>query len=297
MPISVPRVFNREHDRLRQVRTLAEFENFRFLHDWSEREIGERLSLIKRDFPVAAILSDRTGDAFITSLKREKKVKLLLSVVSDHRLSRPDRTCIVGDSEVLPLATQSIDLIVSSLDLHRINDLPGTLIQIRRALKPDGLFIACMAGGETLYELRQSLMQAELDLRGGASPRVFPFADKRQLGDLMQRAGFALPVVDSDLLHIEYRDLFHLMRDLHGMGTGNIVAGREKCFSPRRLFTSAEEIYRRDFPAPGEKLTATCEIISLLGWAPHASQPQPLRPGSATTPLAEALAGKIRASE
>lgn len=283
-----PTVFNRANLRRHQIRSAAEFARFRFLHDWCEKEISDSLTIIRRAFPQTAIIGDRTSPAFRAALAQAKGAAHIVSVLPHQGLAQDQQTVLLGDSEILPLAPHSMDMIVSIMDLHKINDLPGTLVQIRQALKPDGLFIACMAGGETLHELRQSLMDAELEVRGGASPRVFPFADKQQMGALLQRAGFSLPVVDSDVVRVTYRDLFHLMEDLRGMGESNIIMAQSKTMTPRRLFLRAAELYRQRY-AQGDGIDASFEIISLIGWAPHASQPKALRPGSAQARLADAL--------
>jgi hypothetical protein len=281
-------VFNRQHLRQHRMRAAENFCHHRFLYDWCEQEILDRLAIIRRNFPAAALLQDRSSPGFQRDLSKQKDVSLLLPLTELPTAG----SGIVSDSEFIPLAPASMDMIVSILDLHTINDLPGTLLQIRRALKPDGLFIACMAGGETLYELRSVLMEAELQTSGGASPRVFPFADKQQMGALLQRAGFALPVVDSDILRVSYRNLFHLMDDLRGMGESNIIAERRKTFMPRSFFMQADEIYGKRFRNNDGTITASFEIISLIGWAPHQSQQIPLRPGSAKIRLSDALGTK-----
>lgn len=281
-------VFNRANLRRHQVRSAPGFERFRFLHDWCEKEIMDRLAIIRRDFAQTAIISDRTLPAFRARLTETKGTQNIISLLPHLALKQDQQNILLSDSEILSLAPQSMDMIISIMDLHKINDLPGALVQIRQALKPDGLFIACMAGGETLHELRQAMMAAELEVRGGASPRVFPFADKQQMGALLQRAGFALPVVDSDILRVTYRDLFHLMGDLRGMGESNIIAAQSKTFTPKRFFLRAAELYQQHH-AHGDDIEASFEIISLIGWAPHASQPKALRPGSAQARLADAL--------
>lgn len=219
------------------------------------RQIQDRLRDIKRDFPRAVHLSDQ--DNF--------------------------------DEEFLPFKSQSLDVLTSNLRLHAVNDLPGALTQIRQALKPDGFFLAAMFGGETLYELRESLTHAELAIKGGVSPRVFPFADKQQMGALLQRAGFALPVVDSDILTVTYENMFALMHDLRGMGEGNMIAARDKRNPGKRLFMEAARYYDEHFKEPDGRIRASFEIIFLAGWAPHESQQKPLKPGSADTSLTEVL--------
>jgi SAM-dependent methyltransferase len=195
----------------------------------------------------------------------------------------------VGDLESLPLAAESCDLVVSLMALHHVNDLPGALIQIRRALRPDGLFLAALAGGDTLTELRQSLVIAESEVLGGAAPRVAPFADVRALGSLLQRAGFALPVVDSDALVARYDDLFALMRDLRAFGATNALTLRSRKPLRRDVLMRAAAVYAERFADSDGRLRATFETIWLSGWAPHESQPKPLKPGSAAMRLADAL--------
>ncbi len=196
---------------------------------------------------------------------------------------------VYADEEFFPFADESFDLVLSTLNLHAINDLPGALLQTRKSLKPDGLFLAAMLGGETLHELRHVMTQAEMNIRGGISPRIFPFADKQQMGALLQRAGFSLPVVDSDILTVTYDNVFKLFHDLRYMGEGNAIAARDKTPPGKKFFLEAARLYQEQFAEPDGRITASFEIIFLTGWAPHASQQKPLRPGSAETSLAEAL--------
>ena len=199
---------------------------------------------------------------------------------------RPD---VVGDAELLPFAPESLDLAVSVLALHAANDLPGALAQMRRALKPDGLFLAAFLGGDTLIELREAFATAEAEVTGGASPRVAPFTDVRTAGALMQRAGFALPVVDQDRHTVRYASALHLMRDLRAMGVTNVLIERDRRPLRRAVLMRTVEIYGERFADPDGRVRATFDIISLSGWAPHESQQQPLRPGSARLRLADAL--------
>ena len=196
---------------------------------------------------------------------------------------------IAADEEALPFRDGALDLVVSALALHHVNDLPGTLVQIRRALKPDGLFVAALLGGETLTELRQAFAAAESDVEGGVSPRVAPFADLRELGALLQRAGFALPVTDVDRVTVRYDSIFGLMHDLRRMGATNALFDRRRAPLRRQTLMRAAEIYASRFSDADGRLRATFEIVWLLGWAPDPSQQQPLRPGSAKTRLADAL--------
>ena len=199
---------------------------------------------------------------------------------------------VAADEEALPFADGSLDLVVSALALQFVNDLPGTLIQIRRALKPDGLLLAALIGGDSLAELREAFAQAESEIEGGVSPRVAPFADLRELGALLQRAGFALPVVDSDRLTVRYQSVLDLMRDLRRMGATNVLNERRRTPLKRATLQRMAEIYARRFADADGRLRATFEIAWLSGWAPHESQQKPLKPGSAAQRLADALGTK-----
>ena len=195
----------------------------------------------------------------------------------------------IADDEVLAAATDSHDIVIHALALHWANDPVGQLVQCRRALKPDGWFMALMFGGQTLHELRACLAQAEAEVTGGLSPRVLPMAEIRDLGGLLQRAGFALPVADNFTTQVLYRDAFHLMRDLRAMGEGNALAERLRKPTRRAVFTRAAELYQQTYGGTDGRIPATFEMIVLTGWAPHDSQPKPLRPGSAATRLSDAL--------
>jgi SAM-dependent methyltransferase len=252
-------------------------------------ELADRLSLVRRDFAVAAdvgapgphaaeALAARAGGGFTLRLAPAALA------AGDGPYARA-----VADVERLPLAEASCNLVASLMALHHVNDLPGALIQIRRALRPDGLFLAALAGGDTLTELRQSLTIAESEVLGGAAPRVAPFADVRALGALMQRAGFALPVVDADPVVVRYPDLLALMRDLRAFGATNALTLRSRKPLRRDVLMRAAAVYAERFADADGRLRATFETIWLTGWAPHESQPKPLKPGSAVMRLADAL--------
>jgi SAM-dependent methyltransferase len=243
-----------------------------FLLDHVAADLAERLSAVLRKFDSAADIGT-PGDAV---------QKLLI----EGKLAT--RVAPAGE-EILPFAEGSLDLAVSALSLHFVNDLPGTLIQIRRALKPDGLFLCALLGGDTLTELRQSFAAAESEIEGGISPRVAPFADLRDLGALLQRAGFALPVSDLDRVIVRYADAFALMRDLRRMGATNVLTERRRKPLRRATLFRMAEIYRERFSDSDGRLRATFDIVWLSGWAPHESQQQPLKPGSARMRLADAL--------
>jgi SAM-dependent methyltransferase len=202
-----------------------------------------------------------------------------------------DRTSlrIVADIEALPFGAASLDLVVSAFALQTVDDLPGTLIQIRRALKPDGLLLAALLGGDTLTELRESFAVAESELTGGVSPRVAPFADLRDMGALLQRAGFALPVTDADRVVVRYSSPLALMADLRRMGATNPLVDRRRVPLRRNVLARLIEVYAERFSDPDGKVRASFDIVWLSGWAPHESQQQPLRPGSAKARLADAL--------
>lgn len=261
-------------------------------HDFLWREIaerlGERLGYVLRDFDLAAELGARgrdLGPILAAGGRGPEQIKRMIRL-SPHAWTHPD---IIGDSEALALAPGQFDLIVSVMDLHRMNDLPGALWQINRALKPDGLFLGSLFGSETLRELRRALMEAELAVTGGAGPRVAPFLDVRDAGQLMQRAGFALPVVDTETITVDYPDVFALMRDLRGMGETNVLMERRKRFTPRAVFIEAARLYHERCARPDGRVVAQFEIITLTGWRPDMGQQQPLKPGSAKTRLADML--------
>jgi SAM-dependent methyltransferase len=252
-------------------------------------DLAERLSVVLRRFDVAVDLGTPTG-AVRTALAASNAVGTWLAVGpdSDQPANHPGLK-VVADEEALPLRDQSVDLAVSGLALQFVNDLPGTLVQIRRALKADGLFLAALIGGETLTELRQSFAAAEAEIEGGVSPRVTPFADVRDVGMLLQRAGFALPVTDVDRIVVRYASPFALMDDLRRMGATNVLMERRRSPLRRATLVRMAEIYGERFADPDRRLRATFDVVWLSGWAPHESQQKPLRPGSATHRLADAL--------
>lgn len=255
-----------------------------FLLRAASDDLGERLVTVGRSFPVALDL----GSPLPLLAERLSTSSQIGRVVRLDRLPQT-RPHVVGDPELLPFAEESLDIVVSALAFQWISDLPGVLAQIRRSLRPDGLLLVNMLGGETLHELRQCLMTAEAEFTGGAAPRVAPFADLRQLGALLQRAGFALPVVDQDRLTARYDDAFALMRDLRAMGATNALVERSRRPLTREILFRTASIYANRFADPDGRLRATFDVVSLSGWAPHESQQTPLRPGSARRRLADAL--------
>ena len=290
-----PRLFDRTLHRTRLARAAPGFAAAAFLKARMAEDVAWRLSAILRRFPRAVDLSARSGvfaRELWSSAAAVQVDELVEADLSPAMLGlgddlRPLR--VVADEERLPFAPQSFDLAVSLLSLHWTNDLVGALVQARRALKPDGLFIGALFGGATLTELRQSLLQAESELSDGAGPRVLPFADALDAAGLLQRAGFALPVSDVDRITVRYDHPLKLMSDLRAMGESNALFDRPRRPLSRRVLARMSEIYVERFGLEDGRVPASFEIITLTGWAPHASQPQPLKPGSAKMRLADAL--------
>ena len=284
-------VFDRRQVRRNRDRAAAGFA----AHDFLKREISERVADrmgdIQRRFPRLLDLGCHSG-VLRDSLDPRLGIEWIVGMDPSERFAQQAAThgpALAAEEEYLPFAPASFDAVVSALSLHWVNDLPGALVQARLCLKPDGLFLGAMLGGETLHELRAVLTEAESEVLGGVGPRVSPFAELQDAAGLMQRAGFALPVVDSDLLTVTYENAFLLMRELRGMGEGNAVAGRRKSATPKSVFLRAAEIYQRRHGTPDGRIVASFQIIYLTGWAPHPSQQKPLRPGSAAHRLADAL--------
>ncbi|SIS52100.1 Methyltransferase domain-containing protein [Roseivivax lentus] len=238
-----------------------------FLHETAADDIEDRLAVVNRTFTAPAVVSSEPG--------------LWQARLPGAR--------VVPDAAVLDLAEGAHDLVIHALALHWADDPVGQLIQCRRALKPDGLFLGVAFGGQTLTELRAAIGQAEIEVTGGLSPRVAPMADIRDLGALLQRAGLALPVADAAPLRISYESALHLMRDLRAMGETNALSARVRHFSRRAILLRAAELYAETHGTEDGRILATFELVTLTGWAPDESQPKPLRPGSATTRLADAL--------
>ncbi|WP_312797599.1 methyltransferase domain-containing protein [Tianweitania sp.] len=271
----------------RRALALGPANGVDFLMRLSADDLLERLATVERRFPDAATLFSLTGHA-ASALQASGKVDHVTRVEAMPELLN-DGEGQVAAPETVPLEQESMDLIVSLLSLHEANDIPGTLIQIRRALRPDGLFLAAFPGAGTLAELRDSFLQAEAELSDGASPRVLPFTDVRDAGGLLQRAGFALPVADLETLTVRYDNLFALMKDLRAMGAANAMIARSRKPANLALFMRASEIYAERYSDPDGRIRATFSIVWLSGWAPHASQQKPAARGSATASLAEAL--------
>lgn len=283
-------VFSRSLVRAHRDRAAVGFASHAFLKREVSMRLAERLDDIKRDFPLAVDIGCHDGVLAEFVGERSNIARLAQCDISEAMVSRAAGTeRLVADEEWLPFRGESLDLVMSVLALHWVNDLPGTLVQLRQALRPDGLLLAAMFGGETLHELRSSLLEAEARIEGGASPRLSPFTDARDAGALLQRAGFALPVVDVDTISVTYSDAFALMRDLRGMGETNANRARRSSLTRRETLFAAAEEYRNMFGTPDGRVRATFQVLYLTGWSPHESQQKPARRGSGTVSLAQAL--------
>lgn len=277
--------------RQRKRRARAGFQDGAFLHQRVAADLADRLEAIPR--PFASTLALGGGGLFSAELQRRPALAARIAHVTEADVATGD---VVLDPERLPFAPAAFDLIVSPLALHWVNDLPGALIQLRLALKPDGLLLASLLGGDTLSELRLSLIEAESELTGGAGPRVAPFADLHDIAGLLQRAGFALPTADRDILTVRYGEPMRLLADLRAMGETAALKERSPRPLSRRILARAFDIYHQRFSDSDGRVRATFEILTATGWAPHESQQQPLKPGSAKTRLADALGTKERSA-
>jgi SAM-dependent methyltransferase len=290
---SPPLLFDRALHRRRLDRAAAGYGAADFLKARAAEDAVLRLESIVRSFPVAVDLGARKGSfarALAESPVASERIGTLIEAdLSGAMLAGRGGPRVQADEERLPFAPEGLDLVVSTLALHWTNDLPGALIQIRQALRPDGLFIGALLGGATLTELRQSLLQAEAELTDGAGMRVSPFADLQDAAALLQRAGFALPVADSDRVTVRYANPLKLIGDLRAMGETNVLADPGRRPLSRAVLGRAAEIYQDRFAEADGRTPATFDIITLTGWAPHPDQQQPLRPGSAKMRLADAL--------
>ena len=286
-------LFDRALLTRRRDRAAPAIEAHEFLLARVAEDMRDRLEAILRDFEICLDLGAHhglVGKAIETLPSLKHLIKADLSLPMARRCGG---MALVADEDFLPFADGSLDLVVSGLSLHWANDLPGALIQIARALKPDGLLMAAVLGGRTLEELRAALMQAESEITGGAAPRVAPFADVRDYGALMQRAGLALPVTDADLVRVTYESPQALMNEIRAMGAANALLARSRRPLSRKVLRRADEIYRERFSRDG-RIFASFEIIMLTGWRPHESQQKPLKPGTARSRLADALGAEER---
>jgi SAM-dependent methyltransferase len=287
------KIFDRGLGLRRRQRAAAGARQVDFLLERVAEDFIERLSVTRRTFPLAAAIGAYHGLVPARLMGQSGIETFVTCEAAPGLLAAAPGLRVQADDEALPFRNESLNLVVSALTLQFANDLPGVLIQIRRALKPDGLFLGAMLGGETLTELRQSLLAAEEELEGGASPRVAPFADVRDLGSLLQRAQFALPVSDAETVRVTYAHPLALMRELRAMGATNTLLSRRRTPLRRATLARACEIYAHRFGLPNGRVPATFEIMTMTGWAPHESQQKPLAPGTAKVSLTQVL-GKDR---
>ncbi len=284
-------LFDRRILRDRRARSAnINWPKNRFLFDEVSDRLAERLLDVSRKFELALDLGCHSG-SFGKLIKQQGSISSLISADLSPALMGEigSGAKVVADEEFLPFAPQSFDLVGHVLGLHWTNDLPGALVQIARMLKPDGLFLGAMYGIETLSELKWCLTQAEIEVKGGVSPRVSPYTEVRDAGALLQRAGFALPVGDVDVLTLKYKNAFALMHELRGMGEANALVDRQKTFTGRKILFRAAEIYQEEYADEDGLIPATFQVIYLGGWAPHENQQVALKPGSGQTNLKEIL--------
>lgn len=296
METAPPLLFDRNVLRQRRNRAAASFDSVDFLKREACARLAERLEEITRTFPLAIELGAHRGefssDKIGTLVRTDMAFEMLRPLYGSGRAERgATGNIIVCDEEHLPFAPHVADLVISILSLHWVNDLPGVLIQAQRILKPDGAFLAVLPGARTLQELRTVLEQAETEITGGISPHISPFVEVRDAGNLLMRAGFALPMADSETVTISYPHLFALLADIRMMGEANALVQRARRLRRDVLLRSAELYQQRYADAHGQIL-ATVELVFLTGWKPHPSQPQPAKRGSGQVSLGEALGVK-----
>lgn len=282
-------IFDRQLLRIRRNRRARQSTADDFLLKAVAAEFADRLGSINREFDTCVACGATQGILAETLAATGKVGWLCTADLAENEITGTRYPSAVLDEERLALAPGKLSLFASGLTLHHVNDLPGALIQIRHALKPDGLLLAAMLGGDTLSELRQAFLVAETEIAGGVSPRVAPFADVRDLGGLLQRAGFALPVVDTDRLTARYDTALNLMRDLRALGATSVLQDRSRRPLTKALLMKVAEAYHELYADADGRVPATFQIIYLTAWAPHESQQKPLAPGSAKQRLADAL--------
>lgn len=276
-------IFDRRALRRNRDRAAKKFNAHHFLIAEVADRLYDKYRDITRNFN--HILDLGCHDGLLAGLLKDKFV--IRQDLSRNFLADAGGVRVQADEEFLPYRPGALDLVLSNLSLHWVNDLPGCLSQIRQILKPDGLFLSALFGGESLTELRQSLLEAEMNVRGGASPRISPFVDVRDAGSLLQRAGFALPVVDTDRITVTYENAFALMRELRGMGEANILTKRFHGMTSSRVMMECARIYQEKFTDPRGRITVTFDIIYMMGWSPHKTQQQPLKPGQGKVSLTD----------
>jgi len=300
MTTSPPRLIDDDaHQRFRN-RAAASFDDFAFLKDAVAERLADRLDIIRRDFPLALDIGCHTG-RLARRLMEGGKIGRIIGIDTSPAMVAAARAQGVEAEQAdyfdLPFHAASVDAIFSAVSLHWVNDLPGLMMRLRHHLKPDGLMMLALPGGDTLMELRNCLAEAEGEILGGMTPRIMPMADIRDLGGLISRAGLALPVADSDTITVTFPTPFDLLRDLRGMGEQNALAARRRQMTPPSVMRRMAELYSGRFAQADTRIPASFEIVTLTGWAPDAGQPQPLKPGSADRNLADILGKETDSSE
>jgi SAM-dependent methyltransferase len=294
-----PRLFDRSLLRARKDRAAGEFEQYDFLHARAADDLLDRVESVNRDFETCLVIGGggAVGRALAGRPVAAGKIGTLIEAELAPAMARRSSCApLVLDEEYLPIAEQSVDLVLSCLSLHWVNDVVGALIQLNHALKPDGFFAGALFGGATLSELRQAMKQAEADLGGEPAARISPFADAIDMAGLLSRAGFAMPVSDVDRVTARYGNSFVLMRDLRKMGETSVLADRPRTPGTKGLFVKTAQVYSSAFAEDDGKIPATFELVHFAGWAPHPDQPRPKRPGSAKARLADALGVEERSA-
>jgi NADH dehydrogenase [ubiquinone] 1 alpha subcomplex assembly factor 5 len=309
--MTVPLLFDQQLIRQHRQRVSRDYADFAFLKDAAAARLADRLEVIRRNFDLCLDLGAHDGrlaqhfaQHFVKDSAGSVKIGHMIQADPAVGFALAATNCgsghgsgIVHALDQLPYKAESFDAVFSCLSLHWVDDLPGLMMQARRLLKPDGLLLISLLGGNSLIELRQVLAEAEQDITGGLSPRCAPMADIRDIGGLLGRAGLALPVADSDRLTVHYPHMFKLMADLRGMGEQNALLARLKTPTRRGVFYRAAEIYQQRFGQADGQIPASFEIVTVTGWAPHESQQKPLRPGSAAQRLATVLESDEKDSE
>lgn len=291
MADTIPQLFDTVAQRHNRSRAAKRYAEFNFLKQEAAMRLADRVELVRRHFPLCLDFGAHDGTLASTLAPLQKTGRIIQADPSPAfaRMAASKGPAVATDYARLPFAPSQFDAVFSCLTLHWVDDLPGLLTQMRALLKPDGMLLVSLFGGNSLHELRSALAAAESEIDGGLSPRTAPMADIRDVGALLGRAGLALPVADADRLTITYPHMFRLMEDLRGMGEQNALIGRVRRPTSRKVFMRAAEIYQAEFGRPDGTIPASFEIITLTGWAPHESQQKPLRPGAATKRLADGL--------
>lgn len=291
MTVKIPQLIDTIAHRRNRDRAASGFGDVNFLKQAAADRLADRLDIVRRHFPLVLDIGSHHGEMAKAAIASGKVDRVICADPSSGMASHTagDMPSCVVDYDNINFCDGAFDAITSAFSMHWVNDLPGMLSRMRRWLKPDGLLLLSMAGGVSFGGLRSCLAEAESQTAGGLSPRVLPMADIRDLGGLLGRAGFGLPVADSDTLTISWSDLFHMMRELRQMGESNALLGRATHMTRRDTMMKAATLYKDRFSTEDQRVTAEIELITLTAWAPSPDQQKPLKPGSADVNLADFL--------